>query len=315
MNSNMNPPIRKLVIVIGGSGFVGRHLVSRLLEYYRSVVIFDLVKPVFFDNRVDYVQGDIREFEKIFPISEREFDVVHLAAIHRDDVKNIDDYFSVNEYGTSCIMESINRFAPDAVVRLVFLSSVAVYSNTPYGKSKLAAEEILERKMTTGMKGKVYILRPSAVFGPHCGGNMKLFKAVSRVPILALPGGHQIKSVTSVWFLVSAILRCLIDKRFKGGNWNVVSEPQINVAELLASQRAEGGPRLPILWLNKNLCDTVFWLIGLLLGRLNGWKILKKRYEKFTSSTLFANEFPTDQGNYPRHTICKDLIKWRHEDR
>jgi UDP-glucuronate 4-epimerase len=136
----------RFVLVTGGAGFIGSHVVETLLAQGDHVVVFDNF-DTFYDPAIkrdniavaaghahcQVVEGDLRvtdDLERVF--ADAQFDaVVHLAA--RAGVRpSIDDpelYDSVNVVGTTRLLQQIRRHQ---VPYLVFGSSSSVYgSNTP----------------------------------------------------------------------------------------------------------------------------------------------------------------------------------------
>jgi len=132
------------ILVTGGAGFIGSHLVERLAGRGDSVVILDCMNN-YYDpmikernlagalkaGKVSFIKGDILDLpllDKIF--SDNKFDVVvHLAA--RAGVRpSIEDpllYEQVNCKGTLHILECMRKYG---LKRLVFASSSSVYGNT-----------------------------------------------------------------------------------------------------------------------------------------------------------------------------------------
>lgn len=67
------------ILVTGGSGFIGSHLVDVLIEQGQDVVIYDLVAPCY-GQKCEYVKGDVNDLEKLVT-STKGFDMIyHLAA-------------------------------------------------------------------------------------------------------------------------------------------------------------------------------------------------------------------------------------------
>jgi UDP-glucose 4-epimerase len=154
--------VEKKILVTGGAGFIGSHLVDRLVaEGYFVRIIDDLssgkienIQHHLRTNRVDFVKGDIRDASLVRKsVAGIDF-VVHLAAIISVpfSVENPELTFDVNLHGTlnllrSCTEEGVNKF--------VFISSCAVYGDpesnpvtediktnpiSPYADSKLIGE-------------------------------------------------------------------------------------------------------------------------------------------------------------------------------
>ena len=141
------------ILVTGGTGFIGRHFLPQLLADGHEVVLLDLVPPEGpgLWNEAVFVQGDVRDPEAVSSSMAGCDAVLHLAAAHHDFGLSRETYFSVNEGGTRTICKVMEE---RGVADLCLFSTVAVYGptgshdeseppnpQTPYGESKLAAEE------------------------------------------------------------------------------------------------------------------------------------------------------------------------------
>ena len=159
-------PEYKRVLVTGGAGFIGSHLVDRLLKEDFDVVVLDNLSSGHIRNikhhigkgGFQFIKGDIRNRELVNKLV-REIDVIfHLAAIVSvpQSVRNPILVNEVNVSGTLNLLEAARK---SKVKRFIFASSCAVYGNpqslpikeesplrpiSPYGSSKLAAETYVQ---------------------------------------------------------------------------------------------------------------------------------------------------------------------------
>ncbi len=166
------------VLVTGGSGFIGRHVVADLREAGASVRIIDL-KP-HPDPSVDLVQGDIADRDALAAAFDGGFDgVVHLAAVTSvlRSMEHPELTFRTNVEGTHAVLEGAR--AAD-VSSLAFASTNAVTGPmdapaiteaatlkplTPYGATK-AAGEMLMSAYTASYGVRCVPLRLTNVYGP-----------------------------------------------------------------------------------------------------------------------------------------------------
>jgi UDP-glucose 4-epimerase len=188
--------------------------------------------------------------------------VVHLAArvhVMREAADDPDAAFrSVNVDGTRAVLEAAQRAG---VARLVFLSSVKVLgegrpepysaSDEPrpqdaYGRSKLAAEQLLER---SGSDLEWVVLRSPLVYGPGVGGNfsrlLKLASVARRLPLpLASVGARR--SMVFVGNLVDAILHSVASPGVIRRKFLVSDDADLTVPDLLLRIALAGGftPRM-----------------------------------------------------------------------
>ena len=125
-------------LVVGGAGFIGTNVASRLLEEGGRVIVFDSLARQRVDrnlawlretygDRVEFVRGDVRDRAALRPVVERAGEVYHLAAQVAVTTSLIDpvDDFQTNALGTLNLLEELRRL--DSPPPLVFTSTNKVY--------------------------------------------------------------------------------------------------------------------------------------------------------------------------------------------
>ncbi len=152
----------KTVIVTGGSGFIGSHLVDRLVEVSKRVVVIDKVKPSKLNKnkKAVYKKVDIRDEDVINVFKKEQPDALfHLAAhlLDRVSMREPVENAQHNVIGSLNVFEGMRRFGATGG-KIMFTSSGAVYGNqrdlpisekaktdpeTPYGITKFVAEQYL----------------------------------------------------------------------------------------------------------------------------------------------------------------------------
>lgn len=173
-----------LALVTGGAGFIGSHIVDRLLEEGWDVRVLDNLSTGSLDNldtvRAQFIEGDIRDEVGLLNIMSPVDVVFHHAAIPAvpRSIKMPVTTNSVNVDGTLMVLEAARTVG---VERVVFASSSSVYGDTdqlpkvenmptlplsPYAVQKLAGENYCS------VYNKVYGLKTVAlryfnVFGPR----------------------------------------------------------------------------------------------------------------------------------------------------
>jgi nucleoside-diphosphate-sugar epimerase len=184
------------VIIFGGTGFIGTHLAQHFLDegLVNKITLVDLLPPrieahttllqkCLQSGKVTFIQSDVRQPIPASVVSPDADIIFNLASIHREPGHAPQQYFETNIPGA----ENICAFASAARCnRVVFLSSIAVYGPsekmkdeqslpvpvTPYGRSKLEAEEIHQTWQAANPERRLLILRPGVVFGPGEKGNV-----------------------------------------------------------------------------------------------------------------------------------------------
>ena len=153
------------VLVTGGSGFIGSHVVDKLIKYGIDVRVYDLVMPNY-RNDVEYYQGSILDLTPL-SFAMHEIDVVmHLAAIA--DVGGVfeNPHYaeSINVRGTINVLEAARR---TRVKRVIYGSTVWVYGeskeHTVDETSPLHAPSHLYT--ATKLAGEYYLQAYSSLYG------------------------------------------------------------------------------------------------------------------------------------------------------
>lgn len=178
----------KHVLVTGGAGFIGSHLVDRLLEEGARVTVIDNLSTGDMRNlslsagnaRLTIIRGDITVPADVSRSLREVDEVVHLAAVASvpDSIMNPRKTHKVNVQGTKLLLESS---AVAGLKKFVFASTCAVYGDparlpvsesddtnplSPYASSKLRGEEMCKAYSRRFARGAT-ILRFFNVYGPR----------------------------------------------------------------------------------------------------------------------------------------------------
>ena len=198
------------ILVTGGAGFIGSHLVRRLLAEGDEVVCLDNfndyydpqikrcnVAPFLGDKNFHLAEGDIRDIGFLDEVFDKfEFSrVVHLAAMAgvRPSIQNPSLYADVNLVGTTNILEKVRE---KEIPKLIFGSTSSVYGTnskvpfseddrlekviSPYSATKLACEgmcRVYHHLYGTG----ICCLRFFTVYGPSGRPDMAIYKFIDRI--------------------------------------------------------------------------------------------------------------------------------------
>ena len=196
------------IAIIGGSGFIGTRLVSRLLGSEHTIKIIDKNDSVTHPSLRVY--GDVR-YPDTFKKELENIDlVINLAAEHRDDVAPKFLYEEVNVLGA----ENVCKICSDVGInRIIFTSSVAVYGFAPigtdetgkidyyneYGRTKWLAEEVYRKWLAEDNDRSLTIIRPTVVFGEQNRGNVyNLLRQIAQGIFPMVGKGKNIKSMAYV---------------------------------------------------------------------------------------------------------------------
>jgi nucleoside-diphosphate-sugar epimerase len=204
--------VKRMICVLGGSGFVGSRLCKRFVDSGREFSILDKNVSEVYPDEVNVV--DVRDLEGLLVscVSKPKISsIINLAAEHRDDVKPLSLYDEVNVLGAKNTCELARRMN---VNRIVFTSSVAVYGFAPrgtsesgevrpfndYGRTKYEAELVYRAWQAEDPKNRsLVIVRPTVIFGERNRGNVyNLLKQIASGAFVMVGRGENRKSMAYV---------------------------------------------------------------------------------------------------------------------
>jgi UDP-glucose 4-epimerase len=245
------------VLVTGGSGFIGRHVVTSLGEAGASVRVVDLKEHS--DPDVDLVQGDIADREVLATAFDGGFDgVVHLAAVTSvlRSMEQPELTFRTNVEGTHALLEAARAAG---VSSLVFVSTNAVTGPmeapaiteaatlkplTPYGATK-AAGEMLMSAYTASYGVRCAVLRLTNVYGPGMQAKdsivARLMRAIRLEGTFEIYGdGRQVRDYVHAADVTAAVGLGLGDEQWSGP-LVIGAGRSLSVLEVLDAARAVTG--------------------------------------------------------------------------
>jgi UDP-glucose 4-epimerase len=174
------------IIVTGGAGFVGSHLVELLIKKNHFPIIIDnlssgkysYIKKFVDSKKAEFLKMDIRNYKKL-KILPKVDAILHLAAVASvvESITNPKYVNDVNITGTLNVLELCKEMK---IPKLIFTSSAAVYGDyeknisektitiptTVYGSTKLTGEQYC--KIYSELYSiKIVVLRPFNIYGPR----------------------------------------------------------------------------------------------------------------------------------------------------
>lgn len=211
----------KHILITGGSGFLGINLIRHLLNKGYEITSLDIAA---FDYpeapRINASVGDIRDQKLVNSLTRGKDAVIHAAAAL--PLYTEEEIYSVDVKGTEALLKAAYK---NKIKRFVHISSTAVYGVPdhhplyendklvgvgPYGKAKIAAEELSKIYRNKGMC--VSVLRPKSFVGPErLGVFAMLYEWASEgrnFPILG--NGNNRYQLLDVVDLCGCIEACLV---------------------------------------------------------------------------------------------------------
>lgn len=270
------------IIITGVSGFVGRNLENYFKERRYNV------KPLSLRGHDWYHHLD-GNFQAI----------IHLAGKAHDTANALveEEYFSVNtdlttdlfeEFLTSDVRDffyfSSVKAAADTVEGLL-TEDVAAIPSTPYGKSKLKAEEYLLRRTLPDGK-RLFIIRPCMIHGHGNKGNLNLlYKVVKKGipwPLAAFHNQRSFLSIDNLSFLINEMLR---NPDVPSGVYNFADDEVLSTNELVQLIAKSLGKKEKLWNIPRSLVNIIAKL-----GDVTALPLNAERLKKLTESYVVSNE-------------------------
>jgi nucleoside-diphosphate-sugar epimerase len=266
------------IFLTGSSGFVGRNLHSSFKNKYK-IVNYNRKSKVIDTNSNIYI---------------------HLAGKAHDlkNTSNPEEYYQVN---TELTQEIFNKFLESKSSIFIYLSSVKAAADsiqdillestipnplTDYGKSKLLAENyILSKKEVWGNK-KIYILRPTMIYGKYNKGNLNLlFNLIKyRIPwfLSKFENKRSFCYIDNLLFIIEELIN---NKNIESGIYNVADSETISTNNLVNLIADSLNIKLFKFHISKNLIISFTRICDLFKLPFNSDKL-----DKLTSSYIVSNK-------------------------
>jgi UDP-glucose 4-epimerase len=255
-------PGGRRILVTGGSGFIGRHVVAALANAGAYVRVVDLNPHP--DPAVEVVQGDIAEEAVLERAFAGGFDaVVHLAAVTSvlRSLEHPELTYRTNVAGTASVLEGARGAG---VAALAFASTNAVTGPmrapaivetatleplTPYGATKAAAEMLMSA-YTASYGLRCASLRLTNVYGPGMQAKdsivARLMRAIRLDKTFEIYGdGRQVRDYVHVADVVGAVRLALTDERWSGPTV-IGTGTSLSVLEVVEEVRRVSGAELNV---------------------------------------------------------------------
>lgn len=312
--------------IIGGSGFIGTRLVSRLL--HRQDFCVSIIDKVVSLRYAGYARkADVRDLAALWQAITPGAVIINLAAEHRDDVHPLSLYDEVNVGGAVNICTVARE---KNVQTIIFTSTVAVYGfakiGTPesgkiapfndYGRTKYEAEQVFKAwQVEAPNERRLVIIRPTVVFGEQNRGNVyNLLRQIASGKFVMVGNGENRKSMAYVENIAAFIEYSMT---FKPGIhlYNFIDKPDFTMNQLVGSvKRILGQP--------ENIGIKLPFALGYAIGK--GFDLLATvtgkrlaissiRVKKFCANSVY-NTAIEETGFVPPVSLGQALEKTiRHE--
>ncbi len=321
-----------MVLVTGGTGLVGAHLLLHLIEngesvraIYRNLKsiqktkdLFSLYKKEVLFEKIDWIQADIIDVPSLEMVFEKVEYVYHCAALISFDPKDEDLLRKTNIEGTANI---VNFCIAKAVKKLCFVSTIAALGDlkeyesiiteetewnpekhhSDYAISKYGAEMEIWRGQQEGLES--VIINPGVIIGPGFWeqGSGLLFKKVANGLSFYTKGTTGFIAVPDVVEIAVKLMK----SHHSNERYILVSE-NIDFRDLLNSIADSLNVTRPFLHASPLLVNIAYrmdWFISNILG-------LKRRLDRATAKASYAkNQYSNEK---IKTTLSAEFLDIRH---
>jgi len=258
-------------IVTGCAGFIGSHLVEKLLETNWKVVGIDNFHPYYprelkelnqkkakKNPNFQFIEGSILNQKDLDKLPTNVSYLFHFAAIAgvRNSIKHPQEYFDINIQGTNNLLKRYKN-----VEKFVFASSSSVYGNlpssdfpvkeehslnpiAPYGETKKQAEELCS-KFSSEFNMKTVSLRFYTVYGPRQRPDEAFTKFIrlsqAEKPIPVYGNGEKERDFT---FVADIVEGAILAAKNGLGTYNLGTGKPIKLNQMISALERSLGKKI-----------------------------------------------------------------------
>jgi dihydroflavonol-4-reductase len=270
----------KVAFVTGGTGFIGNHLIERLMDDNWSVRALVHKKNIPKRNGLELIKGDIGDLSLLKEAMKGADAVFHLAAALGASTIGREEFYRINVQGTTAILRAS---AQSKVKRIIHFSSAGVLgkviSGLPanedsslnpqnvYDQTKRLGEEEALRSSDAGLD--VVVVRPGWVYGPGDKRTFKLIRAIAKKRFFLVTEGTTVQTPVHVHDLVEGIL-LVLDKGKTGSVYHLAGGEVMTVKEIVMTIASATGTSIPKIRLPLLPIKSLAWLMD------KAFKLMKK---------------------------------------
>ena len=255
-----------MILVTGGTGYIGRHLVSALVDRAMPVrvLVRDPARAQLLPRGVQTAVGDLADARVLDAVVRGVRGVVHLAAAMAATARDEETLVRTNVHGSGSLAKAARSAG---VEQVVYVSSAGVYGirdglepiterdaprpDTAYQRSKLAGEEEVKTHAPSWT-----VLRPSDVFGPSRQQTAAFVRSVGARRFWFHTGAITLESPAYVHDLVAAIVHALEQPTLRGETINVAGPRVLTHREVVDATAAALGRRMAHVALPRGLTKS-----------------------------------------------------------
>jgi nucleoside-diphosphate-sugar epimerase len=246
------------ILVTGATGFVGGHLVKRLLKEGANVRVLvrkssdkGIVKALS-NSGTKVIYGDVTDRNSVFEAADGVEYIFHIAALFRE-AKHVDSvYFDINVEGTRNVLDAAEK---NNVTRMVHCSTVGVHSHIPfppateeeayrpgdiYQFTKCEGEKLAKQRFQSNRVAGV-VVRPAMIWGEGDRRMLKLFQGVAKRRFPIIGDGKTLTHWIYVHDLVEGFLLSACNDNAIGQTYIFAGKRPASISELVQTVAEKAG--------------------------------------------------------------------------
>jgi len=310
------------ILVTGGLGFLGSHIVNRLNALGNDVTIFARPKSrkvISSDNTV--IWDDIRDKGAVQKAVQDVTHVIHLVSNFRKGGSDKNEAYDINVRGTQNVLNACQKYT---VKRLVHCSTIGVHGSVKevpanektafnpgdlYQSTKLEAEKrVWEAYKNT--KLPISVIRPISMFGPGDLRMLKLFRMIKKKRFVIIGDGTPFFQPAYIDDVVNGFLLALQKEEAIGETFIIGSDEYVRLnrlCEMIADALKVPPPKIkiplkPVLFL-ADICEKVCVPFGI------EPPIHRRRVSFFQNNRAFAIDKARKMLGFNPQTTLKEGIQ------
>ena len=314
------------VLITGGAGFIGSHLVDSQIARGHQVRTVDLhveqLAHTAGHPNLEVVEGDITDPNLVKRLLQGIDVIYHLASAHLDVTLSDDYYRVVNVDATVNLLEAARAAG---VSRVVHCSSVGVIGDvknppanetTPcnpsnvYEQTKLAGEQAALRfAQERGLP--VAVVRPAWVYGPRCPRTQKLFRTIRKGHFVMFGNGRTLRHPVYVSDAVRGLELCGVADGVSGEVYIIAGAEPVTIEMLVRTIAEILGVNPPTLRLPVALGKVVGYTLPLAFKPLGRQPPFSRRSVDFflKDNAYDISKAKNELGFRPDVDLCTGLVE------
>ncbi len=308
-------------LVTGGAGFIGSHIVNRLMAEGHKVRVYDnfstgkmlFIKHHLTNKNFELIRADLSNFKKLEQAMQNIDFVFHLAA-HADVRSGIDNHFIDHQQNLEMTQNVLEAMVNQKLGKIAFASTSSVYGDakihpTPeeypfeptslYGATKAACENYINA-YASYYNLQSYIFRFVSFLGPHYthGIIYDLLKKLQHNPkeIKLFSDGSPKKSSLAVSDGIEAIFKVIADSKKQINVYNIGHTEIITVSKIVdIILQVSDNPFVKKIWLGKESNwkgDNEFVFLSINKLKKLGWKPTKTIKQAIVETVNYLQNNP-----------------------